>query len=162
MIDAMDDIDGNLMLALGAWRERGWHSFARMASRWSGCSRPRHAGSSRTRPWHVIQILRLLDEAVTNAVKHAGASRITVSIGTLCDVNGHDQGCITIADDGKGFVLAADGEAPAEGAKTGRGLRNMRSRAARSGAGLDLTSGAGGTQVRLTLPHRFPDSDASS
>ena len=48
----------------------------------------------------------------------------------------------------------------AEGTKAGRGLRNMQSRAARCGAGLDLTSGAGGTRVRLTLPHRFPDSDA--
>ena len=35
------------------------------------------------RPWHVIQIMRLLDEALTNAVKHAGARRITVSIGTF-------------------------------------------------------------------------------
>jgi len=32
------------------------------------------------RPWHIIQIVRLLDEALTNAVKHADARRITVSI----------------------------------------------------------------------------------
>ena len=44
--------------------------------------------------------------------------------------------------------------------RAARGLRNMQSRAARCGAELGLSSGAGGTQVRLTLPHRFPDSDA--
>jgi signal transduction histidine kinase len=38
----------------------------------------------------------------------------------------------------------------------------MRSRAARCGAELELTSDAGGTRVRLTLPHRFPDSDAAA
>jgi signal transduction histidine kinase len=38
----------------------------------------------------------------------------------------------------------------------------MQSRAARCGAELGLSSGAGGTQVRLTLPHRFPDSDGAA
>lgn len=35
------------------------------------------------RPWHVIQIVRILDEAVTNAVKHAQARHIAVTIETL-------------------------------------------------------------------------------
>ena len=73
----------------------------------------------------MIQIVRLLDEAVTNAVKHADARRITVRIETLAGADGLDRGCITVDDDGKGFAI--DGErspAPA------RGLRNMRSRAA--------------------------------
>jgi signal transduction histidine kinase len=68
-------------------------------------------------------------------------------------------GCITVEDDGKGFALAPGGAA-AETRQAARGLRNMRSRAARCGAGLDLISSAGGTSVRLTLPRRFPDSDA--
>ena len=71
------------------------------------------------------------------------------------------QGRITIADDGKGFELVADGGGIA-GHQAGRGLRNMQSRAARCGAELGLCSGAGGTQVRLTLPHRFPDSDSAA
>jgi signal transduction histidine kinase len=36
----------------------------------------------------------------------------------------------------------------------------MQRRAARCGAELALMSGANGTRVRLTLPRRFPDSDA--
>ena len=105
--------------------------------------------------------MRLLDEALTNAVKHAGARRIAVSIETLTDASGLAYGRVTVEDDGKGFALTPDGGAAALGQKAARGLRNMRSRAARCGAELELNSGAGGTRVRLTLPRRFPDSDAA-
>ena len=111
------------------------------------------------RPWHVIQIIRILDEAVTNAVKHAEARRITVSIETLNDTSSSGCGCMTVEDDGKGFPLASSGVAAAE-RQAARGLRNMRSRAASCGAAFELVSGAGGTSVRLTLPRRFPDGDA--
>ena len=106
--------------------------------------------------------MRLLDEALTNAVKHADARRITVSIETLTDASGVDYGRITVEDDGKGFAIAPDDHAAAPGQKAARGLRNMRSRAARCGAELELASGAGGTRVRLKLPRRFPDSDAAA
>ena len=46
--------------------------------------------------------------------------------------------------------------------QTARGLRNMRSRAARCGAVLNLGSDASGTRVRLQLPQIFPDSDAAA
>jgi len=113
------------------------------------------------RPWHVIQIVRILDEAVTNAVKHAGARRITVGIETVGDASGADYGRITVEDDGKGFALTADGSAAAADKKAARGLRNMRSRATRCGVELELFSGAGGTRVRLTLPRKFPDTDTA-
>jgi signal transduction histidine kinase len=179
VIDSMDDIGGDLMLALGSWRERATaqlrpHDIALVWRAVSPQGLPVHP---ELRPWHVIQIVRLLDEAVTNAVKHAEARRITVSIETSGDVSGSDvsgsdalgsdgsgsaRGRITIEDDGKGFELAPNGEAAAVGQHAARGLRNMRSRAARCGAELELTSDAGGTRVRLTLPHRFPDSDAAA
>ncbi len=163
VIDSMDDIGGDLMLALGSWRERAmaqlrphdialdWHAVAQ--------GLPLHP---ELRPWHVIQIVRLLDEALTNAVKHAEARRIKVDIDLLTDTSGYACGCITIEDDGKGFALGADGR-PADGT-SGRGLRNMQNRAARCGAALALTSSAdgAGTRVRLTLPHRFPDSDTAA
>ena len=76
-----------------------------------------------------------------------------------------DRGCITVEDDGVGFEIAPDGTA-ADAIKAARGLRNMRNRAARCGAELELSSCAEGssrgTRVRLTLPHRFPDSDAAA
>jgi signal transduction histidine kinase len=168
VIDSMDDIGGDLMLALGSWRERATaqlrpHDIALVWRAVGPQGLPVHP---ELRPWHVIQIVRLLDEAVTNAVKHAEARRITVSIETSIDAQADSQpvarGRITIEDDGKGFDLAPDSEAGAAGQHAARGLRNMRSRATRCGAELELTSDAGGTRVRLTLPHRFPDSDAAA
>jgi len=171
VIDSMDDIGGDLMLALGSWRER-----AMAQLRPHGIALDWRAGTAQglpvhpeLRPWHVIQIVRLLDEAVTNAVKHADAKRITVRIETLAGADGLDRGCITVEDDGKGFEITPEGTA-AGAIKAARGLRNMRNRAARCGAELELSScaqgdGQGdvhGTRVRLTLPHRFPDSDGAA
>jgi signal transduction histidine kinase len=159
VIDSMDDIGGDLMLALGSWRDRvtaqlrphdialDWHAVP-----------PGLPVHPELRPWHVIQVVRILDEAVTNAVKHAGAKRIAVSIETLRDDVGEAFGTITVSDDGKGF--APRGDAAQGQAKAGRGLSNMQNRAASCGAVFELISGNDGTRVRLKLPRRFPDGDA--
>jgi signal transduction histidine kinase len=158
VIDSMDDIGGDLMLALGSWRER-----AAMQLRphdimldWRVATPQGLPLHPELRPWHVIQIVRILDEAVTNAVKHANARHVTVTIETRDD-GGGPYGVISVADDGKGFALADEGTS-----QTARGLRNMKSRAARCGARLDLSSDASGTRVRLQLPQVFPDSDAAA
>ncbi|MBR0847966.1 histidine kinase [Bradyrhizobium diazoefficiens] len=157
VIDSMDDIGGDLMLALGSWRERAAAQLRPhdIALDWHVATPQGLPLHPELRPWHVIQIVRILDEAVTNAVKHAEARHIAVTIETLDDGSG-PYGAISVADDGKGF-------APTAGAsQTARGLRNMRSRAARCGAVLDLTSDGSGTRVRLQLPQVFPDSDAAA
>jgi signal transduction histidine kinase len=167
VIDSMDDIGGDLMLALGSWRERAMAQLRPhdIALDWRAVTAQGLPVHPELRPWHVIQIVRLLDEAVTNAVKHANARRITVRIETLAGTDGLERGRITVEDDGKGFEIAPDGVATGA-AKAARGLRNMRSRAARCGAELELSSCAQGsdrgTRVRLTLPHRFPDSDGAA
>jgi signal transduction histidine kinase len=162
VIDSMDDIGGDLMLALGSWRERAVAQLRphHIVLDWRTTSTQGLPVHPELRPWHVIQILRLLDEALTNAVKHAGALRILVSIETVKDDAGHLCGCLSVEDDGKGFSLAEDGTAA--GQRSGRGLRNMKNRAARCGAELELVSGTAGTRVRLKLPYRFPDGDASA
>ena len=154
VIDSMDDIGGDLMLALASWRDRaapqlrpheielGWRAVP-----------PGLPVYPELRPWHVIQIIRILDEAVTNAVKHAGAKRVTVRIETLKGMAG-ERGCITVADDGCGFAVDRNRR------PSSRGLCNMKSRAARCGAELELSSGTGGTTVGLQLPRRFPEGDA--
>jgi signal transduction histidine kinase len=161
VIDSLDDIGGDLMLALASWRERAAAQLRphNIGLDWKVAA-PGLPVHPELRPWHVIQIVRLLDEAVTNAAKHAGPSRITVSVETFTDAAGEACGRVTVTDDGKGFALAADGGAAGAGAAS-RGLRNMRNRAARCGARLDLESGPGGTSVRLILPRRFPESDAT-
>ena len=160
VVDSMDDIGGDLMLALGSWRERAMAQLRPhdIALDWHAVPQGLPLNPE-LRPWHVIQIVRLLDEALTNAIKHAGARRIRVDIELLTDAFGYACGCITVEDDGNGFSLGSDNTATGRGT-AGRGLRNMHSRAARCGAELALMSGANGTRVRLTLPRRFPDSDA--
>ncbi|MEK9279414.1 MULTISPECIES: ATP-binding protein [unclassified Bradyrhizobium] len=162
VIDSMDDIGGDLMLALGSWRERAATQLRphELVLDWHVATPQGLPLHPELRPWHVIQIVRILDEAVTNAVKHAGARHIAVTIETLDDGRG-PYGVISVGDDGKGFALADNGEA-AGARQTARGLRNMKSRAARCGAVLDLNSDSSGTRVRLQLPQRFPDSDAAA
>ena len=84
VIDSMDDIGGDLMLALGSWRERAMAQLRPhdIALEWRAVTPQGLPVHPELRPWHVIQIVRLLDEALTNAVKHANARRVTVRIET--------------------------------------------------------------------------------
>ena len=78
-------------------------------------------------------------EAVQNAVKHADASTITV---TLRDVAGELE--LLVEDDGGGFDPTA---------RTGSGLANMRDRVDSADGSLTIERAAsGGTRVRVRLP----------
>ena len=90
------------------------------------------------------QVLRIAQEAVSNALRHARASRVTVTAGT-----GPDGGLqLTVADDGRGF----DPEARALRARR-LGLTSMHERAASLGGSLAVRSAPGrGTTVELGLP----------
>jgi signal transduction histidine kinase len=155
VIDAMDDIDGDLMLALGVWRERAQAQLRPhgMTLEWRALSPAGLPLHPDLRPWHVIQILRLLDEAVTNAVKHSGATCVSVNLETVGDGEGR-HGRITIGDNGRGFGLPE--REPNAASKSQRGLANMARRAARCGARLEISSGDAGTRVQLDLPVQFP------
>jgi signal transduction histidine kinase len=89
-------------------------------------------------------LLRIMQEAVTNAVKHAGASTIEV----ILDAS-PPQLRLSVRDDGVGFN--ADGGEHPRGEHYG--LIGMRERAAQIGATLRLASESGrGTTVALELP----------
>jgi len=94
-------------------------------------------------PQHSLQLLRMIQEAFTNILKHAKASRINVDISQQTDKDG-EVTCITICDDGKGF--------PATLPKTGRGLSNMRRRAKDIGVAVEFLNQAQGACVRICLP----------
>jgi signal transduction histidine kinase len=85
------------------------------------------------------QLLTILQEAVDNVGRHAGADQLDV----LWEVeNGH--GLLRISDDGSGFDA---------GAVDGRGLAAMRRAAQRAGADLEIESRVGhGTTVTATIP----------
>ena len=85
-------------------------------------------------------IYRLVQEALTNVVKHAQASHVDV---TATEAGGEIQ--ISISDDGKGFDLAAE--------TAGRGLTGMRERIELYGGTIEVTSNPGdGTEISATVP----------
>jgi signal transduction histidine kinase len=84
-------------------------------------------------------VYRLVQEALTNAGRHARARRVDVRI-----TRAHDGLQVVVADDGRGF----DAAAPTEGF----GVAGMRERAALMGGTLELGSSAAGTTVRAVLP----------
>jgi len=95
-------------------------------------------------PEMVLSVQRIVLEALTNALRHAGASTITVSAKHSAD---REAIVITVSDDGKGFDVATGA--------AGHGLRNMRGRAARMGISIDIRSSPGaGTVVVLELATR--------
>jgi signal transduction histidine kinase len=86
-------------------------------------------------------VYRLVQEALTNVVKHAGAKHVTVTVGAE---DGKVE--IEVTDDGVGFD---PGEGP------GRGLLGMRERVQTLGGTLEVDSRPGaGTKVAATLPLR--------
>jgi signal transduction histidine kinase len=90
-------------------------------------------------PRTTLQFLRIIQEALTNILKHARASEVRVSIA------GRDDAMhIQIEDDGVGMADNAGGP--------GHGLRNMRRRAFTLGAELDIDSAQGCTRVAIRAP----------
>jgi len=94
-------------------------------------------------PEHSLQLLRMIQEAFTNILKHAEATRIDVEISSQSDADG-DFTHISICDDGKGF--------PATLSKAGRGLSNMQRRAADIGVDVAYFNRDQGACVRIRLP----------
>ena len=88
-----------------------------------------------------LQILRVLQESLTNVLKHARAGGVVVEISLQRDPA---RFVLAVADDGGGF----DPAIPA----SGRGLSGMRRRAQQMGAALQVASDARGTRVILSYP----------
>lgn len=87
-------------------------------------------------------IYRVVQESLTNVVKHARAARVGVDV-TAGEGNVH----IRVTDDGRGF--------DAQHVAAGFGLIGMRERVGLLGGRLEITSGPeGGTTIDATLPTR--------
>lgn len=85
-------------------------------------------------------VYRLVQEALTNAVKHAGATRVEVDV-----QGGDDEIRIAIRDDGCGFDVAQ--------ATGGRGLTGMRERIELLGGSIEVSSEPGkGTEIDASVP----------
>ncbi|KAF0109510.1 MAG: putative signal transduction histidine kinase, partial [Hyphomonadaceae bacterium] len=90
-----------------------------------------------------LHILRILQEAFANIVSHANAKTIFVSCAAALQ-DGRLGVLVIIQDDGSGLAEPARAN--------GRGITNMKTRAAAIGGALDVASNHLGTKVSLWLP----------
>ena len=106
-------------------------------------------GQPRLSPELETTIYRIVQEALTNALKHAHATQVDV---TVAEENG--EVVVEVRDDGAGFRPDA--------ATRGYGLIGMRERVQLAGGRLEIDTGERGTCVRAEVPARHTASDASA
>lgn len=93
-----------------------------------------------------LSIYRLVQEALTNIVKHAAASRVAVNV---TREDGHI--CVEVGDNGQGFVQDMETERPRR--RGGIGLVSMRERAELLGGTLEIETSPGkGTRLTARIP----------
>ncbi len=97
-----------------------------------------------------LQLLRIAQEALTNVLKHSRAGKVRIGLKQtdgMLELEVIDDGCGR-GDDALAAIAVAEGPAP----RTGRGLVNMRTRAAQLGGELEVHHGTSGTRVLLRVP----------
>jgi signal transduction histidine kinase len=96
-------------------------------------------------PSAALQVLRIVQEALTNVLKHSQATEVRISARPANRGTAQTSIVIRITDNGVGF--------DPEHARNGRGLNNLRHRAAALGGELRFQSKPGrGTSISLHLP----------
>lgn len=91
---------------------------------------------------HCLGLARLVEEALSNVIKHSRARHVRVS----CTQPKADLLGVEVEDDGVGFDLQA-----VRDAGLGVGMRSMAARAERLGGTLNVVSDQGGTVVSVVL-----------
>lgn len=142
MVDSMDSVGDNLASALETFRKRIGPRLADagVALEWEGTGVGQDFAYG---PREVLQVFRVMQEAVGNALRHAGARRLRISVEDRRETG---EVAIIIADDGRGMVHEGMVDS------TGKGIANMRRRTDAIGGSLQIGPAAGGgTAVTLVL-----------
>ena len=138
IIDSMDTAGDDMREALQNFRDRVLPRLAASGVEpvWSDSFA---SGWRQYRPQQILQVYRLLQESITNVIKHSGATRVYI------DIQEDDLGLqIAVADNGCGMP-AQPGE--------GRGLLSMRRRIAELGGTLEIASTEpSGTRLVARIP----------
>jgi two-component system, NarL family, sensor histidine kinase UhpB len=137
VINSLDLGDRDLPLALAGFRERLGPQLRRIGVElaWSMEGLPEISGVT---PANALSILRILQEAVTNAIKHGPAGRITIR------ATGEADGSAAIRVENDGRTTLGNGK--------GHGLANMKRRAAQLGGAVMLDPTQDGMRLTLLLP----------
>jgi two-component system sensor histidine kinase UhpB len=99
-----------------------------------------------------LTVYRCIQEGLTNAIRHAGATRIDAD---LCERDGDHNGSpcleLVVRDNGRGFAAAT---------AMGRGLLGMQERVQALAGACAIEGGAGqGARLRITIPVPTPSPD---
>ena len=140
VINSLDLDDGDLLVALADLRERIEPQLRRVGMEldWSMENLPPVDGF---KPSSALSILRIVQEAITNAVKHGMPGRIAV----------HGS-----AGRGETIVVRIANEARSDVAQGhGHGLRNMQRRAAELGGAVNFHLTDGMATLRMVLPSKL-------
>jgi signal transduction histidine kinase len=134
MVDSLDN-PGDVVTLLAALRSRLDPVLERqgISFDWQIVEEPRLPTPG---PTANINLLRIVQEFVSNTVKHADARCIVVRTGAA-----H----LSLSDDGVGYDLSG----PQADGHRGQGIASMHRRAAAIGARVDMQSGPSGTRMRL-------------
>ncbi len=141
-LEALAPGDDNFFVALADFRYR-WEALLTAAGIRSSWHVDAADEPLKLSPNVTLQVLRILQEALTNALKHARASHVQVRV-----TRNEGKLRVEVEDDGVGLAEADN--------PVGHGLRNMRTRARRLGAALKLDSRSGGTSLALELGDLAP------
>jgi signal transduction histidine kinase len=147
-VDALEPTDGDLGVILGNVRHRMRAAIENSGVRfhWQVGELPRFSSIA---PRAVLDIERIVLEALTNSLRHARARNVTVSTQVT---GGWLQ--VSVSDDGIGFDEAS--------VTPGRGLESLRQRARGLGGMVEIRSAPGaGTSMTLRLPLKQPQWDFS-
>ncbi len=137
MADSLDHVGHDLDEALAAFHRRAGQQLASagLAFDWS---KPQDLSGFEMDARAVLSLYRIIQEALSNCIRHAGATRFGVAFALV------DAGLdVAIEDDGAGFATDAVEE--------GRGLGNIRKRVEKLGGSVVFGAGVEGKGCRILV-----------
>jgi signal transduction histidine kinase len=142
VIDSLDPVLNDLPTLLGMMRTRISEQLEteNITLEWDVTALPELANMS---PQRSLHIMRIVQEAITNGIKHAGTDRMKLS--TSVESGESAAIYIDIIDYGTKYSSID------KHSKKGRGIKNMHYRAEQIGAILTINASEKGTRIRLAL-----------
>jgi len=140
MIDSLEETDGDLSVAVAMLKDRTQRSLKGSTTKTTW--RIEEIVLPARGPADTLQILRIIQECISNVLKHANAEQLGVSARMAASDLAH----FSVYDNGKGFDT--------DSTSAGRGIMNLHRRSEALGATLEIESSTDGTRVDLWVPNQ--------